>query len=191
MGILRDLFLADHHDLSSNAVPQVDDGAHMGAMATTKVLYHPHSRAQTATSFIWGLLFRGPDTGPSTAGYVSSDGEYYSPYYAPPGQAAVKRMQFLRDKVQALEEYPALPGNCEALPQGWVPQFSKVRKDAHCYWGNSDVMPGDFPKPPKPPPAERPTASSEELGSVEIQPWAPGAPPQPRYKGYSLPETIW
>ncbi|CAE7570969.1 unnamed protein product, partial [Symbiodinium natans] len=61
-----------------------------------------------------------------------------------------KSAQTLQD---ATSDLPS--GDCGMMNQGYIKEI-QGDKNRHCYWGNSDLTPGDFPGAPPPPPRQRP-----------------------------------
>eukprot|EP00913_Durusdinium_trenchii_P032451 g30382.t1 len=111
-----------------------------------------------------GALF-GKDTGPNTAGTLvpdtnsplfgwggaGSDNGLFGPG-VPAAIAAVlgaklSPQQQMETLDQATGELPA--GSCGNFTQGYLKNIAGD-KDRHCYWGNPDLTPGDFPAPPQP-----------------------------------------
>ncbi|CAK0841402.1 unnamed protein product, partial [Prorocentrum cordatum] len=82
-------------------------------------------------------------------------------------------------RAPAYVSYEALKGRCEGYPEGWLRWPGP--NEAHCYWGNPDLRPGDFLGPPRPPP---------EAARAAAETAAVGAPlPPPRRGTYVLPEA--
>ncbi|CAK9116081.1 unnamed protein product [Durusdinium trenchii] len=161
-----------------------------------------------------GALF-GKDTGPNTAGTLvpdtnsplfgwggaGSDNGLFGPG-VPAAIAAVlgaklSPQQQMETLDQATGELPA--GSCGNFTQGYLKNIAGD-KDRHCYWGNPDLTPGDFPAPPQP---QRPVAgygsyggyggypqqagaagagygASGAVAGMQGSQWSPGQPPRPQ-----------
>ncbi|CAE7798668.1 unnamed protein product [Symbiodinium sp. CCMP2592] len=50
------------------------------------------------------------------------------------------------------------------MNQGYLKEI-RGDKNRHCYWGNADLTPGDFPGPPPPPPQQQRPAGGGGAGS--------------------------
>lgn len=122
----------------------------------------------------------GKETGPSTAGYIVPD--QTSPLYGfgsgkggrfsglsallaaalaalfGPSLTTDQQEQVLKDATSDLAE-----GECGAMNQGYLKEI-RGDKNRHCYWGNADLTPGDFPGPPPPPPRQQRPAGGAGKG---------------------------
>ncbi|CAJ1422041.1 unnamed protein product [Effrenium voratum] len=112
-----------------------------------------------------GALF-GKDTGPSTAGtlvpntndplfgYGGSAGRGSGLFgglgmmaaaiaaFLGPNLSDGAKMDVVEDATSQLAE-----GSCSGMTQGYIKNI-EGDKTRHCYWGNPDLTPGDFPGPP-------------------------------------------
>eukprot|EP00435_Cladocopium_sp_Y103_P036493 s617_g9.t1 len=108
-----------------------------------------------------GALF-GKDTGPNSAGNLASSAHPWFSYASAgrgglPGGALVPAAvaAVLGSKISAQQQLDALDdataglpeGSCGNMTQGYLKNI-QGDKNRHCYWGNPDLTPGDFPDPP-------------------------------------------
>eukprot|EP00434_Breviolum_minutum_P044379 symbB.v1.2.039630.t1/scaffold6694.1/size16127/2 len=105
----------------------------------------------------------GKDTGPNSLGQIVPDST--SPLYglteggggafSVPGLVPAAVAAVLGSKISSQQQLDTLddataalpPGSCGNMTQGYLKEI-QGDKNRHCYWGNPDLTPGDFPAPP-------------------------------------------
>lgn len=112
------------------------------------------------TPSLWKKFFPAPVR---DEGYINATAGTYDDWTI----GAQSKLQLM--KKQAVENFlnDQPMRHCENYPEGWWPPAHRVPCDRrgvgrHCYWGNPDLTPGDFPLPdvlpvPPHPPAVIPT----------------------------------